>query len=88
MRHWERTKLALLCGGCGKTLPKESPIQVIELAAVKRKKFRGECCADMAAPDDLPDAPSSSVELAARVESIRAIGRRVTAEWSPYKEPV
>lgn len=67
----------MLCGGCGVQLEKDSPIQVIELDLVKKKKFRGPCCANGPVPDDLPDAPSDSVLLANRVESIRAMALKV-----------
>lgn len=84
MRHWERTKLALLCGGCGIHLPKNSPIQVIELEGVKKKKFRGPCCATEATPDDLPDAPTDAQLLVKHVESIKTIGHRVVRTYLPH----
>jgi hypothetical protein len=80
MRHWERTKLAILCGGCGQHLAKDTPIQVIELPGVKRKYFRGECCADTSVPNDVPPAISDRELLEKRVESIRGIARRIVAQ--------
>lgn len=86
-RHWEVAKIEILCGGCAKYLDKKTPLQVIEFPGVKRKHFRGPCCAEGEPPEEIREITDREI-LAERVESIRTIGQRViaAAEWMPYKE--
>lgn len=84
MRHWEITNLVLLCGGCGKQLEKRSPIQVIDFSGVKRKKFRGPCCATEVVPEEFYEPPTDKELLVSRVESLKSIGRRVVREYLPH----
>lgn len=85
-RHWEITKIEMLCGGCAKYLEKKTPVQVIDLVGVKRKHFRGPCCAEGEPPEDISEGPTDREILAERVESIKSISQRVTESWMPYKE--
>lgn len=85
-RHWEIAKIELLCGGCAKYLDKKTPIQVIEFVGVKKKHFRGPCCAEGDAPAEISEGPSDRDILVTRVESIRSIGQRVMSEWTPYRD--
>lgn len=80
------TNLPLLCGGCAKQLEKHTPIQVIDFAGVKRKKFRGPCCATEEVPTEFYVPPTDKEALASRVESIKSIGARVilSDRWLPH----
>ncbi len=76
----------MLCGGCAASLPKKTPIQVIELGGVKRKHFRGPCCADSAPPAEIDEGPTDRELIEERVESIKSIGARVIHEWLPHPD--
>lgn len=56
MRIWIFVKSQERCGGCSQLIPAGSAAQEIHLHGVKRKKYRGECCAGNA-PPELPAAP-------------------------------
>ena len=53
MRTWVTLPLAERCGQCGTEIPAGFAAVQIELSGVKRKRYRGECCAG-AAPPNLP----------------------------------
>lgn len=46
MRTWERTRVVEGCGNCAKTLAIGTPVQVLHLAAIARRRIRCEGCAD------------------------------------------
>lgn len=56
MRSWVFVKSQERCGACGELIPEGSAAQEIVLHGVKRKRYRGECCAG-AAPPTLPASP-------------------------------
>lgn len=56
MRTWVVLRVAEKCGACGNTIPDGFAAIQIELRGVKRKLYRGECCAG-AAPPNLPAQP-------------------------------
>lgn len=56
MRTWIFLRHPERCGRCGAQIPQGMAAQEIELRGVKRKKYRGECCAGPA-PPQLPEAP-------------------------------
>ncbi len=56
MRTWVFLEVEERCGLCGEQLPRGSAAQSVELHGVKRKRYRGECCAG-AAPPNLPASP-------------------------------
>ncbi len=56
MRAWGFVQVPERCGLCGAEIPVGSAAQEIELRGVKRKRYRGKCCAG-AAPPNLPASP-------------------------------
>lgn len=56
MRTWVFVKVRERCGKCGATIPEGSAAHLVELRGVKRRIYRGECCAG-AAPPNLPTEP-------------------------------
>ena len=56
MRSWVFVPVVERCGMCGELIPEGSAAQEILLHGVKRKRYRGECCAG-AAPPNLPASP-------------------------------
>lgn len=53
MTIWYRLNMDVRCGRCGTEIPAQKPVKVIQVAAVTRAKFRGECCEGQA-PADVP----------------------------------
>ena len=56
MRHWVFVPNPERCGRCGELIPPGAAAQEIVLHGVRRKRYRGECCAG-AAPPNLPASP-------------------------------
>jgi len=54
MRTWERVSFSASCGMCGKSLEHGTPVLVITIENLKRRKIRCEDCAGLKAPPDLP----------------------------------
>jgi hypothetical protein len=48
MRHWERARIAESCGGCGVPVVVGSPIQIVTLKGVSKRRIRCERCASTA----------------------------------------
>jgi len=81
------------CGYCGATIPEGSAAQQIELRGVKRKKYRGECCAGHA-PPNLPAepmlAPMPKLDLS-RIQALiperrRGALREMAKEYLPHPD--
>ena len=45
MRAWERTRLVDACGNCGKSLPVGTPVHVLTIIGVTRRRIRCQECA-------------------------------------------
>ncbi len=56
MRVWGFVSVREWCGFCGATIPEGAAAQEIQLRGVKRKRYRGECCAG-----DAPEFPAVPV---------------------------
>lgn len=101
MRTWLRLSHRERCGRCGQNLPEGTSAQEILLHGVKRKHYRGECCAG-AAPPDLPALPVlepghdeaffqrlSMLGPARTRGALREMAQTVAAEapeWMPYRD--
>ncbi len=72
MRTWVFTEVTERCGLCGSDIPRGSAAQSIELHGVKRKRYRGECCAG-AAPPNLPASPVFSKPMKLDLSRIEAL---------------
>jgi len=58
MKQWSRLVVDVRCGGCGKEIATGQPVKVLQVATVKKPKFRGECCEGQA-PVDVPMRPTA-----------------------------
>lgn len=56
MRTWVFVNVAERCGYCGAEIPEGAAAIEIALRGVKRRRYRGECCAGIA-PPELPARP-------------------------------
>ena len=91
MRTWVTVPLAERCGQCGAEIPMGFAAVQIELPGVKRKRYRGECCAG-AAPPNLPAhleraalPPLDLTRLSALVpERTRGALKAAAREYLPY----
>ena len=78
MRTWERVNDLALCGQCGKDLPTGTPVLVITIQSIKRRKIRCQECAGLEAPPDLPPLLERS-QMTKRMQPIaRAIPKDYT----------
>lgn len=84
MRSWTRSEFQTFCGGpCGRTVKAGEPVQVIELAMVKRRLVRCEQCAD--GPVDWEQVHNKQQlreQIAAKVASFTSV-RQVAEEFDP-----
>lgn len=72
MRQWVFVAVAERCGFCGQDIPRGSAAQQILLTGVKRKRYRGECCAG-AAPPNLPASPVLAAPVKLDLSRIEAL---------------
>jgi hypothetical protein len=72
LRQWVFVKSQERCGACGELIPEGTAAQEILLHGVKRKRYRGECCAG-AAPPNLPASPVLSPVLKLDLSRIEAL---------------
>ena len=98
---WERVAYLEHCGSCGRELTVDEPVQTITRYGLRRKLFRGTCCADGPAPANLPARPKP-IELTDQIHRMKTLSTAMpprtrgalkqmaqdTArpEWMPYKE--
>ncbi len=97
MRAWERVAYLEHCGGCGRELSVDEPVQTITTHGLNRKLLRGVCCADGAPPADLAPRPTRIVleDQVSRMQALqsampqrtRGALKKAAAEWKPYREP-
>ncbi len=93
MRTWIRLTHRERCGTCRAELSEGTAAQAIELRGVKRKLYRGECCAGDA-PPNLPEQPKLALPPMidpARLDAIapnrtRGDLKAMTREYFPYKD--
>ena len=66
MRTWTRADRTLYCGGCGATLERGMPIQLVKLLGVARVRVRCQACVGPA-PADLPPLVAPPIMFVPRV---------------------
>ena len=72
LREWGFVQVQERCGFCGSDIPEGSAAQQVDLRGVKRKRYRGECCAG-AAPPNLPASPVFAAPMKLDLSRIEAL---------------